>query len=407
MTGTILDYLIEYGDVPFSEMRFTEVDAAILCKLSYFRFDGLVPDIDLDMPSVSLANILLMENGDDIFEKGRYEDTSRQMVSLMLKGRRFADLRLACFSKCTDKESQTQFAAITFMTGPRRMYVVFRGTDNTLIGLKEDFNLLYTDHAKCHDYAVDYLTRVSKKFRHKMYVGGHSKGGHLAVYACMHMPPDIQERIHRIYSLDGLGLRPKLMQDGKFKAIESKLFKLLPQSSLIGMMLEDDDHYEVVRSSAFSLFQHNVYTWQVDGKKFIREKKLARNAVFIEHTFNGWVESQDDYNRKLFIDGIYSLIDACEAESFGELIGDGGKRFGVILEGIKELDDASREQLATVFKAFVVVAKYYFKADVEEDVKQNVNSERKKIASSGAKVLKKGKKVITKGTDVIKKIIDN
>nr|MCR4618862.1 DUF2974 domain-containing protein [Lachnospiraceae bacterium] len=359
MIGTILDYLIEYGDVSFSEMRFTEVDAAILCKFSYFNFEGIVPDVDSDMPSVSLSNISLMENYDQIFEKGKYEQVSRQMVELMLKGKRFRNLRIACFSSCIDKETQTQFAAVTFMTGPRRMYVVFRGTDSTLIGLKEDFNLLYTDHAKCHDYAVDYLLKVSRKFPHKMYVGGHSKGGHLAVYASMNMPADVSERIHRIYSFDGLGLRPGLMNDGKFKAIEDKLYKLIPQSSLIGMMLEDDGHYEVIKSNGLALIQHNIYTWQVNGRKFIREKKLASNAIFVEHTFNGWVESQDDENRKKFIDGIYALIDACEAETLHELIADGGRKFNIIVGEIKELDDESAEQIKKVFKAFVVVAKFY------------------------------------------------
>ncbi len=381
MTGTILDYLIEYGDTSFSEMRFTEIDAAILCKFSYFHFDGIVPDIDSGMPSVSLANIMLMENHDTIFEKGRYEQASREMVRLMLSGRRFANLRLAFFSKCLDKDSQTQFAAITFIVGPRRMYVVFRGTDSTLIGLKEDFNLLYTDHAKCHDYAVDYLKRVSEKYTHKMYVGGHSKGGHLAVYAAMNMPDDIKSRIHRIYSMDGLGLRPGLMQDGKFRSIEDKLYKLIPQSSLIGMMLEDDGHYEVVKSTALSLFQHNIYTWIVDGRKFVREEKLKNNAVFVEHTFNGWVESQDDENRKKFIDGIYSVIDACEAETLSDLLGDGGKRFGKILEGIKELDDESREQIKTVFKAFRVVARFYLKTDVGGNIKAGAKNEIKKLKS--------------------------
>jgi len=372
MTGTILDYLIEYGDVPFSEMRFTEVDAAILCKFSYFNFEKFVPDLDSDMPSVSLSNIMLMENAEELLEKGKYSSVSKQMVELMLKGRRFQGLRIACFTKCTDRESQTQFAAVTFFTGPRRMYVVFRGTDSSLIGLKEDFNLLYTDHAKCHDYAVNYLKTVSKKFPHKMYVGGHSKGGHLAVYASMNMPPEIQNRIHRIYSCDGLGLRPGLMQDGKFKAIENKLYKLIPQSSLIGMMLEDDGHYEVIRSSGLSLIQHNIYTWQVDGRRFIREKKLGNNAIFVEHTFNGWVESQDDENRKKFIDGIYSIIDACSAEKLSDLMKDGGKKFNIIVNEIKDLDEESREQLKSVFKAFTVVARFYLKTDVGGNIKKTI-----------------------------------
>ncbi len=403
MTGTILDYLIEYGDVSFAEMRFTEVDAAILCKLSYFHFDGIVPDLDSGMPSVSLSNIMLMEDHDSIFEKGAYEETARTMVKLMLGGKRFSGLRLALYSACFDRESQTQFAAITFLTGPRRMFVVFRGTDSSLIGLKEDFNLLYTDHAKCHEYAVDYLRRVSRAFSHKIYVGGHSKGGHLAVYACMNMPEEINKRIHRIYSLDGLGLRPTMMKDGKFGAIENRLYKLIPQSSLIGMMLEDDGHYEVVRSTGLALVQHNIYTWVVDGRRFVREKKLKNNAVFVEHTFNGWVESQDDENRKRFIDGIYSVIDACEAERLKDLLSDGGKRFGKILEGIKELDDDSRQQIKEVFKAFVVVARFYLKTDVGGNIKNSAEKETRMLIDTGKKAIDRSKKVIKKSKKVINK----
>lgn len=364
MTGTILDYLIEYGDVPFAEMRLTEVDAAILCKLGYFHFENFVAGIDEGMPSVALKDIMLLENRDDLFEKGHYESVSRQMVELMLAGKRFKDLRVACFESCLDHETQTQFAAVTFITGPRRMFIVFRGTDSTIIGLKEDFNLLYMDKAKCHEYATDYLRKVSARYARKMYIGGHSKGGHLAVYASMNMPDDIKQRIHRIYSMDGLGLRPTLMQDGKFKSIEDRIYKLIPQSSLIGMMLDDDDRYEVIKASGLGLMQHNMYGWNVDGRKFIREKKLKTNAVFVEHTFNGWVDSQDDENRQKFIDGIYSLIDACKAESMRELISDGGKKFSIIIDSVKELDDESKAQLKQVFAAFIPVAKAYFKADV-------------------------------------------
>ena len=399
MTGTILDYLIEYGDVPFADMRLTEVDAAILCKLSYFHFENFVPDVDKKMPSVALKDIMLMENHDDIFEKGHYEDVSRQMIDLMLAGRRFENLRITGFSSCLDYETQTQFAAVTFITGPRRMFVVFRGTDSTIIGLKEDFNLLYMDKAKCHEYATEYLKKISSQYSRKLYVGGHSKGGHLAVYASMNMPDDIKERIHRIYSMDGLGLRPTLMKDGKFKSIEDRIYKLLPQSSLIGMMLDDDDRYEVIKASGLGLMQHNMYGWNVDGKRFIREKKLKTNAVFIEHTFNGWVDSQDDENRQKFIDGIYSLIDACKAESVRELISDGGKKFSIIIDSIKELDDESKKQLKDVFSAFIPVARAYFMADVGGNIKEGTKQRTQKLAKSTKKLLSAGRNVIKKALD--------
>ena len=392
MTGTVLDYLMEYGDVSFAEMRFTEVDAAILSKLSYFNFEGIVPTPEQKLTAVSLKNIMLMENHEDIFNKGKYESVHRELVELMLKGKRFADLRIACYENCFDRESQTQFAAVTFLVSPRRMCVVFRGTDSTVVGLKEDLNLLYMDEAPCHKMAIEYLKMISERYARKIYLAGHSKGGHLALYAAMYMPPEIKDRIHRIYSLDGLGLRPSTMERGNFSEIEKKIYKLVPQSSLIGMMLDDVDTYEVVRSTGVSLIQHNIYTWIVEGKKFAREEKLGTNALFVEHSFNGWVDSQDDENRRKFIDGVYSVIDALEAEKLGDILAGGGKKFNKILSEIKGLDPETADQIKTVFKAFIEVTKFYLKEDVGGNLKDSTSAAGERLKettnAAGAKLKK-------------------
>lgn len=406
ITGTILDYLIEYNDVPFTEMRFTEVDAAIMTKLSYFHFDRFVPSPESGMPSVPLKQIMLMDGHEDLYNytNGKYEENHEQLLELMLAGKRFENIRVAAFSNYFDVQTQTQFAAVTFLLNSGRMFVAFRGTDSSIIGLKEDFNLLYMDHAPCHEYAINYLKMVSSQFTRKMYVGGHSKGGHLAIYASLFMPKEIKNRIQRIYSLDGLGLRPSVMEKGKYEEIRNKVFKLIPQSSLIGMMLQGDADYDVVKSNGMALVQHNVYTWEVAGRKFVRENKLNNNAVFVDHTLNGWMESQNDESRKIFIDAVYSIVEKCKAEHLHDLIAGRGNRLNQVLEGMRELDETTAEKVKTVLHAFVDVANFYLKVDVGGNIKQTADREKELIKTSAGNVKNKARKLKTSAESVRRKI---
>lgn len=402
MIGTILDYLTEYGNKSLGEMRFTEVDAAILCKLSYFNFDEFVSPPEAKMPSVSLKQIMLMEDHKKLINKGKYGDVHKQIIESMLAGKRFCELRVAAVSNYMDKESQTQFAAVTFLLNSKLMFVVFRGTDSSIIGLREDFNLLYMDHAPCHEYAINYIKQISEQYNRTMYLGGHSKGGHLATYAAMFVPKNIQNRIHRIYSLDGLGLRPSVMKEGHYEDIEKKVFKLIPQSSLIGMMLQEDDSYDVVHSTGVMLVQHNVNTWVVDGRKFVRDEKLNNNAIFVEHTFNGWLDSQDDENRRKFIDAMFYLVDICEAEHLHELVANGGHKFNQIIAGMKGLDEETSKQVRMVLRAFVEVSRFYLKMDVGENIKESTAKSAQKIKESTAKSKQKIKESTAKSTGKIK-----
>lgn len=407
ITGTILDYLIEYKDVSFNEMRFTEVDAAILTKLSYFHFDRFVPTPESGMPSIQLKQIMLMDGHEDLYNytRGKYEENHEQLIELMLSGKRFENIRIAAFSNYFDVLTQTQFAAVTFLLNAGRMFVAFRGTDSSIIGLKEDFNLLYMDHAPCHDYAINYLKMVSSQFKRRMYVGGHSKGGHLAIYASLFMPDEIQERIQRIYSMDGLGLRPSVMEKGNYEKIKNKVFKLIPQSSLIGMMLQGDDDYDVVKSNGMAIVQHNVYTWEVDGRKFVRRDKLNNNAVFVDHTLNGWMESQNDESRQIFIDAVYSIVEKCKAEHLHDLISGRGNRLTQILEGMRELDDTTADKVKAVLHAFVDVANFYLKADVGGNIKQTADREKDLIITSAGNVKKRARKLKNSAENVKRKII--
>lgn len=388
MIGSIIDYIREYGNVSFKEMRFNEVDAAILSKLSYFHFDNFVPGPEAVMPAVALSSIMLMEKHDELFGNTRYENKHRELVEGMLAGKRFADIRIAAFSNYNDKESQTQFSAVTFLLNSKRMFIAFRGTDNTIVGLKEDFNLLYMDQAPCHEHALNYIRTICKRYSREFYIGGHSKGGHLAVYAGMFLEPELQKKTRKIYSFDGLGQRETVIGRGNFDAIADKIYKLIPQASVIGMMLEDKEKYEVIKSSGNVLAQHNIYSWSVENNKFKRVQGLNGRTVLMDRTLNGWLESQSDEKRKLFIDSVYSVIEGCEAEEINDLTEGKMKRLNQLIGGIKGVDEETAAGVRKVLRAFIESAHLNLKHDLSENIKKSADRERKKIITAAEKAKK-------------------
>ena len=201
--ATVLDYLKEYRDISFREMPMTEVDSLALCQLSYLKFDGLVPEVHENLPSVTLATLKKNPEFDKLFADVRYEEVNRALVDAMLSGKRYRNLKLNCYVNLVEKEWETQFSAITFLLEDGTVYLAYRGTDETIVGWKEDFNMAFLSPVPSQEYSVKYLNSVASRIKRPFYVGGHSKGGNLAVYSAMNCREEIQERIIRIYSMDG------------------------------------------------------------------------------------------------------------------------------------------------------------------------------------------------------------
>ncbi|MCM1551791.1 MAG: DUF2974 domain-containing protein, partial [Butyrivibrio sp.] len=220
MANTMHAYLKEYGDVPFTERPMNDVDSLVLCQLAYLKFDGLVPGIDTNAPSVTLKELAKHPMADGLFADERFEKDNRELFARMLAGRRFCNLKLNCYINIVEKEWETQFAAITCILEDNTIYVAFRGTDETIVGWKEDFNMAYLSPVPGQAMSVKYLNMVTEKFGNLFYVGGHSKGGNFAVYSAMKCVPKVQERILKVYCMDGPGFRPEVLEECGYDRIK-------------------------------------------------------------------------------------------------------------------------------------------------------------------------------------------
>lgn len=343
--GTVLDYLEQYGKYTFSEMPMTEVDSLALCQLSYLKFDGMVPEMKENRLSVTLKSLEEHPDFEKLFSDVRFEKANRALAGRMLAGRRFGNIKLSNYVNIVEEKWETQFSAITCELDDGTVYVAYRGTDETIVGWKEDFNMAFTLPVPAQKYSVVYLETVADRFSGALCTGGHSKGGNLAVYSAMNCREEVQDRILKIYSMDGPGFRPEVLKKDGYDRIAARVEKILPHSSLVGMLFESDMHYRVVKSRTFGLAQHDPYTWLVTGNHFVRANDIYERRKQMDSTLNEWILSLNEQQLHTFIDTLFQVISASEADNLIDFTAEWKKSMNGVISAMKGLDDQTSETL--------------------------------------------------------------
>lgn len=352
--GTVLNYLEKYGKYTFQEMPMTEVDSLALCQLSYLKFDGMVPE---DGEAVVLKSLKSNADYEKLFADVRYEKVNRALLEEMMQSRRFGDMRLNYYVNIIEEKWETQFSAITCFLDDELTYVAYRGTDETMVGWKEDFNMAFLSPVPGQEYSVRYLERAAEKFEGSFYVGGHSKGGNLAVYSAMNVSPDIQERIIRVYSMDGPGFRPEVLEKCGYDRISEKVVKILPHSSLVGMIFESDMHFQVVKSNTFGLLQHDPYTWQVTGNHLVRANDLYERRKEMDNNLNEWILSLNEEQLRTFVDTMYRVITASQADNLIDFTVEWKRSMNGIIGALKEVDEETAKMLKEMVRSLFEIAR--------------------------------------------------
>ena len=371
--GTVIDYLEKYGKYTFQEMPMTEVDSLALCQLSYLKFDGMVPDIKENGAAVTLKSLKSHPDYEKLFADVRYEKENRALFEGMLGGRRFRDMKLNYYVNFIEEQWETQFSAVTCFLDDGAAYVAFRGTDETIVGWKEDFNMAFLSPVPGQAYSVEYLEEVESRFTSDFYVGGHSKGGNLAVYSAMNCGEKVQDRILRIYSMDGPGFRPEVLERCGYDRIADRVVKILPHSSLVGMIFESDMHFEVVRSKTFGLLQHDPYTWQVVSNHLVRVNDLYERRKNMDNTLNEWILSLNEQQLRTFVDTLYQVITASKASNLIEFTAEWKRSMNGIIAALKEVDDETREMLIEIVRSLFEIARANRRRQVAEKTEAALN----------------------------------
>lgn len=345
--ANIIDYVLWRGDLPFSQVPLGEVDALVLSYLSYMPFDGLVSSqILTDGTMLRDAAEYFLEYGLSSSCMIDSDQDDCRLLEAIRDSERFGTLRLTGYVNQYDEE--TQFSAITFLPPVGPAFVAFRGTDSTVVGWKEDFNMSFSSEVPAQGAALDYVVRAAAALPMPAVLGGHSKGGNLAVYAGIFAPEAVQARIVCVYNFDGPGFNEQVIAGEAFHQIDMRIHTFVPQSALIGILLWHAEPFIVVKSDAGGLFQHNPYSWQVMGGRLITLPERTRESRLAEDTIKNWLSTLDNQERKRVIDGVYGVLSASDGRNVGDLFE--GKNVRKILKAVSSMDEETKDIIVDSFK---------------------------------------------------------
>ena len=348
--NNILDYLDWRGDVPVSFDGFNEVDNLLLAELSFLDLDGIVPGVG-EHGSIALSDAAeryFARSGGATVDMGLLlTDKIPRLFARMARTARFAGMRLALFTERLDEQREQQFGALCIEVGDGTVYVSFRGTDDTLLGWKEDLNMSFLDAIPSQESAAAYLSLAARQYgQQRLRVGGHSKGGNLAVYSAVYADPAVQDRIERIYSNDGPGFVRDITHSAEYRRVAKRILKLMPQSSVVGTLLEGEHTSQIVHSSAAGVLQHDGFSWEVRGTQFVHLEKPSAEGKWIEQTFDAWAEELSAPQREAFANALYEVLTSTGARTLSDLSAEKLKSAMGILKSYKNLDRETRKALS-------------------------------------------------------------
>lgn len=352
--ANLFDYLTWRGDLTLAQSPFGDVDALILSTLSYIFFDDIVPESMTETISVKEACEAFLSRPRENWKIRDAED--ERLLRELPQSPRFAGMRLCGYVNKLDFAAQKQFSALTVLLGDETVFVAYRGTDHSLVGWKEDFNMSFMDAVPAQLEAESYLRQAAARFSLRLRLGGHSKGGNLAVYAAAMCPKEIQARILSVYNHDGPGFREKMLRREGYRAILPRVHTFLPQSSVIGMLLEHEEAYMVVQSGESGFMQHDPYSWEVLGPGFVRLESLTEQSRFLDKTVKLWLDGLNEEQRECFVDTVYAVVTMAPVDAFGEA----AVSPKVVLDALtamKEEDEETRKFMLDSVKLLLQAAK--------------------------------------------------
>ncbi|MBR4719905.1 MAG: DUF2974 domain-containing protein [Lachnospiraceae bacterium] len=345
--GNITDYIIEYGNKTLDELPFNEVDSLVLSQFSYLKFDKL-----LETAGHSLTVGELKDNPEyeKLYADARFEGVNRGLYEAMAASRRFSGIRLHEYVNIVDPKWEIQFSAVTCVFENGFVYVAYRGTDETLTGWKEDFNMAFITPVPAQTKAVQYLNTIAGSIRGDITVGGHSKGGNLAVYAAMKCLPDVRDRISLVYSHDGPGFAEGVLDGDDFKMIKDRIRKSVPRSSVVGMVLQTQENYEVIKCRSFGLLQHDPFNWIIDGTEFKKADNIHRYTYVKDASVNRWVSNMDHKKRQEFVELLFEIINGSGASDLNDFASNPIEMGRGMLNAVEKMNEEDRKILLGIVK---------------------------------------------------------
>lgn len=342
------DYLEWRGDVPVTQANpFNEIDAMICTRLAYLPFERIELETEETIRSIAIK---MAEFELDDF---RLDDDYQMLMELGISPR-FRDIKVTDFVKDNSMELEMQFAAVTLQLSEDVMHLSFCGTDSTVLGWKEDMNMSFMDNVPGQHAACDYAKFIAEKYPDKkMRFGGHSKGGNLAVFAAVGQTEEVQNRIIEINNYDGPGFVEKYISQPEYLRIKDRIHTYIPQDSLFGRLLEHAEPFDIVESTNRSIYQHDLYSWQVMKDHLIRLERTTEQSNITNESIRRILENTSPAQRGEFLDEIYTFIDPDETTTIGDIKEKLPRMLPRIIKAVSSMGETEKQEMTNMLAVFI------------------------------------------------------
>ena len=310
--GNLITYVQQYEAQSFENKSLTDIDVLVLTEIAYLPFDEIVPKsvdvteaISIQQLGKEFEIIREKEHGNNPF---MITEERIQLLDIVSKSQRYKDIKVFGFINDIDDELTKQFAAVCYQWEEESRWIIFRGTDESLTGWKEDFMMTYSDLIPAQTDAIEYLRKQAELFAGSLNISGHSKGGNLSLYASAMQEEDIQHRIQQIYCWDAPGVHRSILNTEGYQRVVLKAKRYIPQDSIVGLMLESQVPYHIIESQGSGISQHSALMWNIEDDHFVELTELTRNSQLTDQTFKQWTEVVSDEELKLFFDAFFELF---------------------------------------------------------------------------------------------------
>lgn len=355
----ICDYLEWRGDLNFDQAPFCEVDALVFSWLAYYEYE-----ITFNRVNYSEGIFLKDVAQEHIRRRGPFKNinlklsiipsvSATYLLEQASKTIRFGMVRVLEFNTVYDPENNIQFAAVTFETDSFTV-IAYRGTDDSIAGWREDFELSYSKSVPAQELALSYLQKgILTYLDKKMYICGHSKGGNLAMYAILHINADEAQNVRSIYNFDGPGLNQPLCTYANYETLKDKIITILPESSIVGLLLHHEQDYQIIASEMVGILQHNAIMWQVQGTRFVCAERFRDSSIIIKQTIQTWLESIEDNEKEEIIGILFGIIQDAGIHTLDDLNDDGIQKIIKAIQNALTLTAVQKRRILQIVFALV------------------------------------------------------
>ena len=347
-TMNITDYVKEVKNHSFYDLPINKLDILVFTLLSYIDFEGTVPKTfdryhapRLDQVAQSLT---------DLTPSPTMTQNHLDLLQLASQTLRYKSVKVMGYVNDIDPDVEKQFSATTFRLLTKTYLVAFRGTDDSIIGWKEDFHMTYMPTIPSQTLATAYLQDAISQLDGSFLVSGHSKGGNLATYSSSHLAASFAQKIEKIYSFDAPGLHHSVIKSPSYQKISPRIERFIPNGSIVGMMLEIPETAAVVQSTALSgISQHDPFSWKIEGHDFLLATGLNADSLQTDKTFKAWTASIPDEDLKEFWDLFFKLLRDADIESIGDFFRFSfSTKLAKVIENARNLSEEDAEMLTRV-----------------------------------------------------------